>query len=168
MAQYFGYLAMAVMVSVFAGIFAVSFVRNQKMLATLKPPAQLFPVFQAGFAASRFPNEEEPVCVVAYHGPKALIVGVTNLRVLVVKQEGVMVGLDYDHEGEHLGSTEKARQRRGYFSWSHDKGKGYMPTVVNGPFAGEEWLMPINIPGFPAQLQGLHEFSDRFYFAWFY
>jgi hypothetical protein len=167
MAQYFGYIGLVGVVVVFAAMFLVSLARNRKMLAGLKTPEQLRPIFQAAFSASRLPGETEPVCVVAYEGPKALIVGVTNRRVLVVKQEGVMVGLDYDEEGEHLGHVEKDRQHRGYFSWAHDKSRGYVPTVRNGPYAGEEWVMPLQVPHFN-QKDALHEFSNRFYFAWFY
>jgi hypothetical protein len=162
------YASILAFIAIGAAIFFWSSARTKKMLANRKTPEQLTAMFHEAFETSRLRNEEEPVCVMAYHNHISILVGVTDLRVLVQKENGPMVGFDYDDEGEHLPSAEKNKQKRGYFRWSHQKGIGYTPTVVNGPFAGEEWVMPLQVPGFAAQKSGLEEFSSRFYFAWFY
>lgn len=125
----------------------------------------------AGFARTRAPGEHDPICVVAVHytlfGAEPVVVGVTNLRVLVVKGRGEMSAFPYDDEGEHLPLAEKSRLGRGFFNWRHDD-KGYWPKVKPAPFTGQTWFMPPTVPGFPAQLGNLREFADRFYFQWFY
>jgi hypothetical protein len=132
---------------------------------------------RAGFAASRAPDETDPVCVVAYHygamSATQVTVGVTNRRVLVVKGGSPMQSFPYDAEGEHLPSKEKTANKRGFFRWSHgtfpDGSKGYSPTVNNyPPFTNEEWRMYPELPGFPEQTANLKEFSRLFYFQWFY
>ncbi len=49
-----------------------------------------------------------------------IIIGVTNLRVQVVKGAGPLMGFDYDEEGEALGADEKNAQKRGFFRWFYD------------------------------------------------
>lgn len=145
-----------------------------KAMGSVQPGLDLV---RAGFAASRTPDESEPVCVVAFHyammSATQVTVGVTSKRILVVKGEGPMQAFAYDAEGEHLPSKQKSEQKRGFFRWSHgsfnDGSKGYSPTVNHHPpFTGEEWRMYPTIAGFPEQTANLKEFSRLFYFQWFY
>ncbi len=160
------------------GFFAIRSIRGAKSGGlgggSVQPGLDLL---RASFAQDRAPNETEPVCVVAFHYSMTsytqVTVGVTNLRILVVKGPGPMRSFPYDAEGEHLGSTEKTRQQRGFFEWSHgdfkDGSRGYSPTVKrHPPFEGEEWRMYPTLEGFPEQKANLREFSRLFYFQWFY
>lgn len=168
-----------ILMVLFLGVVAF-FVFRSKGIAQGKATAMDFrpglDALRAGFQTSREPGETEPVCVVAYHysglSAQPVIVGVTDRHVFVVKGSNPMQTFPYDHEGEHLGQTEKAKQKRGFFRWSHgdfdDGSKGYSPKVVSGPFAGEEWRMYPTIEGYPQQKSSLREFADRFYFQWFY
>jgi hypothetical protein len=162
------YLSIIGFIAVGAAFFFVSASRNKALMAKLKSPAELSELFGAAFAATRQAGEDDPVCVVAYQGRMALMVGVSNQRVAVLKHDGALRHVAYDAEGEQLGVTEKNRQGRGYFRWSHDKAIGYTPQVVSGPFAREVWSMPLRVEGFAAQHESLREFASRFNFAWFY
>ena len=160
-----------VVILVFLGVVGFFTMRSLKR----KPVGSVQPglaALWAGFTQSRAPDESEPVCVVAFHysmmSAVQVTVGVTNRRVLVVKGVGPVHSFPYDHEGEHLPSTQKKSQQRGFFDWSHGA-SGYTPTVKgHAPFAGEEWLMVPTIDGFPSQKANLREFANRFYFQWFY
>lgn len=127
---------------------------------------------------NRAEGESDPVCVVAYHYPphkfEMVFVGVTNERILVVKDEGPIHEFPYDYEGEHLPNEQKTEQERGFFFWMHKKklpggGSAYTPEVKNHPpFAEEQWHMHPEVPGHPQQLENLRKFSSIFYFQWFY
>ena len=162
------YIAMAAFLAVGGVIFFLASARAKKIAANMKSPEQLKTALLHGFSSIRLAGESEPVCVAAYHKGMALMIGSTNQRVVVVKQDGELRPFGFDPEGEQLGSQEKNQQKRGYFRWRHDKAVGYTPLVVNGPCSGEEWLMPLQVPGFAEQSAGLREYSSRFNFAWFY
>jgi len=132
---------------------------------------------RAGFLQGRAADEPEPVCVVAFHYSmlkvEQVTIGVTDRRILVIKGAGAMHAFPYDNEGEHLPSSQKQQQRRGFFDWRHgsfgDGTKGYKPIVKDyPPFTGEEWRMYPTLDAFPEQKANLREFSRRFHFQWFY
>jgi hypothetical protein len=161
----------------FVGVVAFFVSRSlgrAKKLGSVQPGLD---ALRAGFMQSRSPDEREPVCVVAYHysmmSVEQVTVGVTDRRILVVKGTGPMHAFAYDDEGEHLPSSQKKKERRGFFDWSHgdfqDGTRGYSPTVKrHPPFAGEEWRMYPTIEGFQEQKANLREYARRFYFQWFY
>jgi hypothetical protein len=166
------WIARVVIIVVVVGgglMYALRALGRRNVLGAVQPGLD---ALRAGFLQTRGPNEEEPVCVVGIHhtafGAEQVTVGVTNHRILVVKGRGRMCAFPYDYEGEHLGVSEKTRQQRGFFNWRHGS-SGYSPVVKNHPpFSGESWLLPPRVPAFPQQWQNLREFSNRFYFEWFY
>lgn len=163
---------------VFLGIVVFFVVRSQKggAAAALASVQTGVDALRAQFAQTKTEGETDPVIVVAYHyammSATQVTVGVTDRRVLVVKGTAPMQSFPYDNEGEHLPSKQKKAEKRGFFDWSHgtfnDGSKGYSPTVKQAPYAGEEWRMYPELPGFPEQTANLKEFSRRFYFQWFY
>jgi hypothetical protein len=166
------WIGRAIVILALVGGIAFYVLRAQGRKSALSSVQPAIAAFRAAFAQTRSPGEHDPICVVALHytllGAERVIVGVTNLRVLVLKGQGPMRAFPYDYEGEHLGSTEKKRLGRGFFEWSHGP-KGYSPQVKNHPpFAGETWYMTPTVPGFPEQWDNLREFANRFYFQWFY
>lgn len=172
-------LPQIIMMVVFLGVVVFFVVRSKGMAAKGAAALDFRPslaALRAGAAANREPGESEPVCVVAYHysgfSAQPVVVGVTERHIFVVKGTSPMMTFPYDYEGEHYSSKEKTKQRKGFFDWSHgdcdDGTKGYSPKVKVAPFAGEEWRMYPTMEGFPEQKDNLREFSDRFYFQWFY
>lgn len=171
-----------VMGVVITGVLAYSILQSRKamkigaaQLASIGPGLQSL---HAGFASTRLANESEPVCVVAYHYNKRIVefvfVGVTNQRILVIKDAGQLYQFPYDYEGEHLPNVQKNKEKRGFFFWKHDDKlpdgrSAYTPTVkLFPPFTKEEWHMYPEVPGHPQQFENLREFSSIFYFKWFY
>lgn len=169
-------IAQVAILILFLGVVGFFVLRGMSKMKTLGGSVQPgLDALSAGFLQSRSPDESEPVCVVAFHcasTAQQVTVGVTNKRILVVKGSAPLLSFPYDEQGEHLPSAQKKAQGRGFFEWSHgtfkDGSTGYSPTVKPPPFAGEEWRMYPTIQGFPQQTANLREFSNRFYFQWFY
>ncbi len=162
---------------ILVGLGAFLFVRSTRKPTATGPVQPGLDALRSAFAQSRSPDENEPVCVVAFHhsirNVAQVTVGVTDRRILVVKGHGTVHSFPYDDEGEHLPVQQKMALQRGFFHWKHGRVTGgttaYCPTVKqHAPFAGEQWRMPPMVQGFPEQTANLKEFSRRFYFQWFY
>lgn len=172
----------AIIAAMALGSALYAFYAMRKVKADGAKQMQLVPVgverLHAHIQMTRRAGESDPTCVVAYHYEgrtfQLVFVGVTNERIVVIKDEGQPHEFPYDDEGEHLPAADKEAQGRGFFSWRHsekmpDGRSAYTPDVKkHPPFSGEEWQMFLEVPGHPAQRQSLEAFSRIFYFKWFY
>jgi hypothetical protein len=156
------------MIGFFIVLAIAVYLSYRKTAKSQKSPGELVQALEQQFQKIKESGETEPVAVIGYHKGRPLIVGVNDRRVLVLKGDGALHQAPYDDEGEHLPAAEKDKQRRGYFDWAHEDGAGYYPRVKAGPFKGQEFLLPVEVAGYPQQRDNLHEFASRFYFAWFY
>jgi hypothetical protein len=162
----------ALLLAVLVGGGVVFWLRQKARRQAFAAVPRLLEAFAAAFRQGRAHDESEPTCVVAFHrsflGLVPIVVGVTAHRVVVLKGNGSQQTVPYDHEGEHLPSAQKSSEKRGFFHWMHDQ-SGYCPRVQQrGSFQGEQWSMPIFVPGYSGQKEGLRAFSRLFYFKWFY